>query len=158
MRVPCNRPFVPNLFRIDLETKKGLTANRRKSFRHNQYRRRDLNPHGPKPHWILNPARLPIPPLRHFLHGNNLRYFLSASRALGCNGDLLDLRLLHAGWDSAYVNPIKCRRINERKSFQCRQYGQLSGENANFSVRICQVRRLTPSYGRLKDRCSRLDV
>ena len=29
-----------------------------------QCRRRGSNPHGAKPHWILSPARLPVPPLR----------------------------------------------------------------------------------------------
>jgi hypothetical protein len=43
--------------------KKGLTTSRRKSFR-SKYRRWDLNPHEVYPHGILNPARLPIPPLR----------------------------------------------------------------------------------------------
>ena len=29
-------------------------------------RRRGSNPHGTKYHWILSPARLPVPPLREY--------------------------------------------------------------------------------------------
>ncbi len=32
------------------------------------YRRWDSNPHGFKGHWILSPARLPVPPLLQIFH------------------------------------------------------------------------------------------
>ena len=36
-------------------------------------RRRGSNPHGTKYHWILSPARLPVPPLRAFFYQHNTR-------------------------------------------------------------------------------------
>jgi hypothetical protein len=44
-------------------TKKGLVPNRHKSLLGNEYQRSDSNRHVLNGHWILNPARLPIPPL-----------------------------------------------------------------------------------------------
>ena len=43
--------------------KRRLLMSRRKSLISKKYQRRDLNPHALNGHWILNPARLPIPPL-----------------------------------------------------------------------------------------------
>src|SRR5216683_2710845 len=40
-------------------------------------RRRGSNPHGTKYHWILSPARLPVPPLR----GNNSNYHARRSHS-----------------------------------------------------------------------------
>ena len=37
-------------------------------------RRRGSNPHGAKPHWILSPARLPVPPLRRGDTNASLRW------------------------------------------------------------------------------------
>src|SRR4029077_3169440 len=39
----------------------------------NWSRRRGSNPHGTKYHWILSPARLPVPPLRAFFYQHNTR-------------------------------------------------------------------------------------
>src|SRR5262249_43335660 len=41
-------------------------------------RRRGSNPHGTKYHWILSPARLPVPPLRVF--ANSLIFIRCAFR------------------------------------------------------------------------------
>ncbi len=41
-----------------------------------------LEPPRPCGHWILNPARLPIPPLRHPLHRNNLRRVSEGGQAI----------------------------------------------------------------------------
>src|SRR5215210_2762903 len=45
----------------------------------NRCRRRGSNPHGAEPHWILSPARLPVPPLRRAPP----RYIVSGG---GCKG------------------------------------------------------------------------
>ena len=39
-------------------------------------RRRGSNPHGTKYHWILSPARLPVPPLRACCNSLNCSRFL----------------------------------------------------------------------------------
>src|SRR5260221_14094239 len=40
-------------------------------------RRRGSNPHGTKYHWILSPARLPVPPLRAFSYKHSTRFPLA---------------------------------------------------------------------------------
>ena len=53
---------------------KRTCGHRRKSCCIKECERQDLNLHG-LPHWILNPARLPIPPLSQQLLTNNVRRF-----------------------------------------------------------------------------------
>jgi hypothetical protein len=57
-------PFLDAMaVRIGGANEKGLAANCRKSLSANEYQRSDSNRHALNGHWILSPARLPIPPL-----------------------------------------------------------------------------------------------
>lgn len=78
-------------------------------------KRRDLNPHVFR-HWILSPARLPIPPLLHICERKSLRYkidfyFYSPAFALflaqlGCFGGQLSLSFAQTIFPN-YIHHLK---------------------------------------------------
>ena len=95
-----------------------------------QCERRDLNPHGFH-HWILNPARLPIPPLSqnklYCLSHNNLRP-ISSPPFLACSGPMLPkllptwgLSARFCGWPTNRL-PLH-RPSNRRRSLSWSRYG-----------------------------------
>jgi hypothetical protein len=114
--------------------------------------REDSNLHG-LPHWILNPARLPIPPLSHILPGNDLRRIVLFLPILSTPGPTTEIqvarghrstRVRRRGYPAVIARPILAQSWHNPRLLQEKPDDQARGTDPRRCQTHVEVVRLRP--------------